>query len=59
MPAWITPLLWVLDSIPGRGRRSSTQVERPRPVTAQAAARPTTPPPTIATVYLLHDACRR
>src|SRR5438874_3717016 len=49
MPAWITPLLCVLVSIPGRGWRSSTHTDAPVAAIARAAARPVTPPPTIAT----------
>ena len=48
MPAWTTPLLCVLASSPGRGRRSITHAVRPRAATAHAAASPTTPPPTMA-----------
>ena len=48
MPAWTTPLLWVLASSPGRGRRSTTHVVWPRAATAHAAASPTTPAPMIA-----------
>src|SRR5215213_594705 len=49
MPAWITPLLCVLASRPGRGCRSSTHVDSPRAATARAAARPVTPAPITAT----------
>src|SRR5689334_16338438 len=49
MPAWMTPLLWVLVSSPARACRSSTQTERPRRAIATADARPTTPAPTTAT----------
>ena len=49
MPAWITPLLRVLVSSPGRGWRSSTHVENPRAAMARAEARPVTPAPITAT----------
>ena len=48
MPAWTTPLLWMLASSPGRGRRSTTHVVWPRAATAYAVASPTTPARTIA-----------
>src|SRR3954462_4915006 len=49
MPAWITPLLCVLVSMPARRWRSSTQTEYPRAASAQALARPLTPAPITAT----------
>src|SRR5688500_5185082 len=49
MPAWMTPLLWVLVSIPGRGWRSSTHTDLPAAPSSDAIARPTTPAPTTAT----------
>src|SRR5437868_15388599 len=49
MPAWMTPLLWVLVSIPGRGWRSRMQTRRPRAPSSAAMARPTTPAPITAT----------
>src|SRR5262247_108827 len=49
MPAWMTPLLWVLVSCPGRGWRSRTQTDRPRAAIARAEARPVTPAPMTAT----------
>src|ERR687898_341987 len=49
MPAWMTPLLRVLVSRPGRGCRSRMQVVMPRPASACAAARPVTPAPITAT----------
>src|SRR5215510_7560421 len=45
MPAWITPLLCVLVSMPGRGCRSATHTVWPSAAMAAPAARPTTPPP--------------
>src|SRR5256885_2340610 len=48
MPAWITPLLCVLVSIPGRGWRSSTPTDAPPAALAPAPTRPVTPPPTTA-----------
>ena len=51
MPAWITPLLCVLVSIPAWGCRSSRQTARSghRSATALADASPVTPPPTTTT----------
>src|SRR5262249_22638677 len=49
MPAWMTPLLWVLVSCPRRGWRSRTQTETPRAAIARAEARPVTPAPMTAT----------
>src|SRR5258706_1676738 len=49
MPAWITPELCVLVSMPGRGCRSSRQIVRSGAAIARAAASPTTPPPMMAT----------
>ena len=49
MPAWITPLLCVLVSMPGRGCRSRTQTEAPVAAIARAEARPVTPAPMTAT----------
>src|SRR5436190_2818928 len=49
MPAWMTPLLWVLVSSPGRGWRSRTQTDSSRPATARAEASPVTPAPITAT----------
>src|SRR2546426_2777857 len=49
MPAWMTPLLCVLVSRPGRGWRSSTHTDRPRAAIARADARPVTPAPMTAT----------
>src|SRR5438876_4910268 len=52
MPAWMTPLLWVLVSSPGRGCRSSTQTDSSRPAMARAEASPDTPAPITATSTL-------
>src|SRR5438105_538526 len=49
MPAWITPELCVLESIPNRGWRSSRQTVSAGAAMALAAASPTTPPPITAT----------
>src|SRR6185436_11929617 len=49
MPAWITPLLCVLVSSPGRGWRSSTHTESPRSAMARAEESPVTPAPITAT----------
>src|SRR5215469_4282647 len=49
MPAWITPLLCVLVSIPARGWRSSRQTECPRAPSSAAVASPVTPAPITAT----------
>src|SRR5262245_7453298 len=49
MPPWMTPLLCVLVSRPGRGWRSITQTDSPRVASASADARPVTPAPMTAT----------
>src|SRR4051812_7948229 len=49
MPAWMTPLLCVLVSMPARGWRSSTQTGRPREARSAAIASPGAPAPTTAT----------
>src|SRR5687767_3313493 len=49
MPAWITPLLWVLVSIPGRRWRSAIQTVTPLVASAAVVASPITPPPTTRT----------
>src|SRR5258705_3088726 len=59
MPAWITPLLCVLVSRPGRGCRSITHVEYPRREIASAEARPVTPAPMIATSIRSIVTCAR
>src|SRR5258705_2990436 len=49
MPAWMTPLLCVLVSIPARGWRSRRQTDWHDEESSAAIARPTTPAPTTAT----------